>query len=138
MFIDASAIVSILNEEPGFEDFVRRIEDYQSRLYVSPLARYEAVVSFARARSGKFKPTKEELQLSKKLIDKFCESVNAEEISISPQIGKLAIKVAGRYGKIVGHEAKLNFGDCFAYACANEYDIRLLYKGNDFSRTDLA
>ncbi len=138
MFIDASAIVSILNEESGFEDFVRRIEDYQSRLYVSPLVRFEAVVAFARSRSGKFKPTKEELQLSKKLIDKFCESVKAEDISITPQIGRSAILAASRYGKFVGHDANLNFGDCFAYACAYEYDIRILYKGNDFSKTDMA
>jgi ribonuclease VapC len=46
--------------------------------------------------------------------------------------------VAGRYGRIVGHKAALNFGDCFAYACARAYRAPLLYKGEDFSHTDLA
>ncbi len=38
----------------------------------------------------------------------------------------------------VGHKADLNFGDCFAYACAKAHRLSLLYKGNDFSQTDLA
>jgi ribonuclease VapC len=42
-----------------------------------------------------------------------------------------------RYGK-GRHPARLNMGDCFAYACAKTNDARLLYKGDDFSHTDLA
>ena len=38
----------------------------------------------------------------------------------------------------VGHPARLNMGDCFAYACAKRLDAPLLYKGDDFARTDLA
>lgn len=45
---------------------------------------------------------------------------------------------SGTYGKLIGHEADLNFGDCFAYACAKALGMPLLYKGNDFARTDLA
>lgn len=41
------------------------------------------------------------------------------------------------YGKVVGHPAKLNLGDCFAYACAKAIEVPLLYKGDDFVRTDL-
>ncbi len=36
------------------------------------------------------------------------------------------------------HPAALNMGDCFAYGCAKANDARLLYKGDDFARTDLA
>jgi len=42
------------------------------------------------------------------------------------------------FGKGSGHPAKLNFGDCFAYALAKDMTEPLLYKGNDFSRTDVA
>jgi ribonuclease VapC len=42
-----------------------------------------------------------------------------------------------RYGKGTGHSAKLNFGDCFSYAMAKRAGSRLLFKGNDFSQTDL-
>ena len=48
-----------------------------------------------------------------------------------------AIRAAARYGK-GHHPARLNMGDCFAYACAKTNDARLLYKGDDFSKTDLA
>ena len=56
MFIDASAVVGILNREPGYQDLVRRIEDVSDQRYTSLLARYEASVSFARPRSGKHGP----------------------------------------------------------------------------------
>lgn len=41
-------------------------------------------------------------------------------------------------GKAVGHPADLNFGDCFAYACAKVAGVGLIHKGNDFARADLA
>lgn len=42
-----------------------------------------------------------------------------------------------RYGKGMGNAAKLNFGDCFAYALAKTTEEALLFKGEDFSETDL-
>lgn len=48
-----------------------------------------------------------------------------------------ALDAYQHYGK-GRHPAKLNMGDCFAYACAKANDARLLYKGNDFVHTDLA
>ena len=53
-------------------------------------------------------------------------------------IGDKALAVAACYGKFVGHEADLNFGDCFAYACAKAFNSPLLYKGDDFAKTDMA
>lgn len=50
----------------------------------------------------------------------------------------LALDTYQRYGKGSRHPARLNMGDCFAYACAKSNDARLLYKGNDFIHTDLA
>lgn len=41
------------------------------------------------------------------------------------------------FGKGTGHPARLNFGDCFSYAMAKRLDAPLLFKGNDFARTDL-
>ncbi len=138
MFIDASAIVSILIGEPGYEEMVRRIEESSSRRYVSSLVKFEANAAVARSRSGENRPTSEQLGLSEKIVNEFCDRIEAKEINITPLIGQTAIQVARRYGKLVGHEANLNFGDCFAYACASVYNTRLVYKGNDFSKTDLA
>ena len=51
---------------------------------------------------------------------------------------RAAIEAAKRYGRAVGSPSDLNFGDCLAYACAEEHGAALLYKGNDFAQTDLA
>jgi ribonuclease VapC len=48
----------------------------------------------------------------------------------------LALDAFRRYGK-GRHPAALNFGDCFAYACAKHHKVPLLHKGNDFSQTDI-
>ena len=71
------------------------------------------------------------------VVKEFVDMLGAEDISITPAIGQKALVAARTYGKHVGHEADLNFGDCFSYACAIAYDARLIYKGNDFAKTDL-
>ena len=50
---------------------------------------------------------------------------------------QLARRAYRAYGKGTGHPAGLNFGDCFAYALAKETREPLLFKGDDFSRTDI-
>jgi ribonuclease VapC len=42
-----------------------------------------------------------------------------------------------KYGKGRGHPAQLNMGDCFAYAVAKSRRMPLLFKGNDFTKTDI-
>jgi ribonuclease VapC len=49
----------------------------------------------------------------------------------------LALDAFARFGKGRGHPAQLNMGDCFAYACARHFEEPLLFKGADFSRTDI-
>jgi ribonuclease VapC len=139
MFLDASAIVAILAKEPGYEDLVRRIGDVQGQLYTSPLARFEAAVSFARLRSGKEKrPGPELVDTCGQLVDALLSEIGAKDIHITSSIGDMALRAAATYGKAVGHPADLNFGDCFAYACAKAYRVKLIYKGEDFAKTDLA
>lgn len=58
-------------------------------------------------------------------------------VSIGAAEAMIATAAYDRYGK-GRHPARLNMSDCFAYACAKTHDARLLYKGDDFSRTDLA
>lgn len=59
-----------------------------------------------------------------------------EIIAIPPEAGDLAVSAFERFGK-GRHPAALNFGDCFSYACARHLDAPLLYKGGDFSLTDI-
>ena len=49
----------------------------------------------------------------------------------------IARRAYADFGKASGHPAKLNFGDCFAYALAKAKREPLLFKGDDFSRTDV-
>jgi len=137
MFIDTSAIIAMINGEPGSEEILRRIEDHKGERYISPLVRFEAVASLARIRSGARKPTPEQFDAAETVVNDFVELLGAEDITITPAIGQQALVAARTYGKHVGHEADLNFGDCFSYACAAAYNARLIYKGNDFSKTDL-
>lgn len=138
MFIDASAIVAILIGEPDGDALFEKIETYRGDRFVSPLVRFETTAAVARSQSGKRRPTPEQFAEAERITDAFCADIGAKDITITPTIGKKALLAARTYGKFVGHEADLNFGDCYAYACAAAYSVPLLYKGNDFSKTDLA
>lgn len=140
MFIDASAIVAILNGEPQSETLVACIESSSDPIVVSPIVRFEAIVSLARARaqaSGVGRSNAQTLARATAAVDLLLQEIEAEEMPVTPEIGRLAVVASARYGKSVGHRAALNFGDCFAYACARTRDQTLLFVGADFSQTDL-
>jgi ribonuclease VapC len=56
---------------------------------------------------------------------------------VTAEQAALARRAYQDFGRGSGHEARLNFGDCFSYALAKTFDEVLLFKGNDFSRTDI-
>jgi ribonuclease VapC len=137
MFIDASVIVAILGREPGHEELEKRLVTAEGPYFVSPLVMFEASVGLARQKSAG-KPTQELMRRTRHAVQAFIEDLGAVEIDISPEIGKQAFETSAVYGKAVGHAADLNFGDCFAHACAKTLGVTLLYKGDDFAQTDLA
>jgi ribonuclease VapC len=59
-------------------------------------------------------------------------------VPITEDIAHIAVTAFERYGKGRGKKSKLNFGDCLSYACAKAHGAALLYKGGDFSQTDIA
>jgi ribonuclease VapC len=71
------------------------------------------------------------------VIRDFLEQSRAEVVVIDAEIGRGALRAFERFGR-GRHPAALNLGDCFAYACARGLDVPLLFKGEDFSRTDIA
>jgi ribonuclease VapC len=129
MFIDASALVAMVAREPEGDEFVRRVEQAPAR-YTSPLALYEAVLAIGRIRNA---PTGE----TRVVLDRFITGASIEIIPVTPEIGRLAIQAFARFGR-GNHPARLNMGDCFAYACAKSLGVPLLFKGADFSQTDIA
>ena len=138
MFLDASAMLAILLREPDAGEYLARLEGATKRVYTSPIARFEAIVSLARAKTRPGHTSPDLIDAATALVDRFLEEIPAQIIAISPDMGQRAVEAAARYGKIVGHPARLNLGDCFAYAAAETYRLPLLYKGDDFAATDMA
>jgi ribonuclease VapC len=58
------------------------------------------------------------------------------EVILTTAVAQSALEAAARYGKVAGHPAALNMGDCFSYAMAKANNMPLLYKGDDFAQTD--
>ena len=72
-----------------------------------------------------------------KAVDQF---LAASDIGIAPvteEHARAALRAHLKYGKGRGHRARLNFGDCFAYALAKSQDAPLLFVGDDFAHTDI-
>ena len=129
MFIDASAIVAVISREPGHEALAARMKAASNRV-TSPLAVFEASLALARK-------AREEVALMRNRLDTILNSLDIVVVEIPASLGKDAVKAFERYGK-GHHPAKLNMGDCFAYAMAKHLKVPLLYKGDDFAQTDLA
>ena len=139
MFLDASVIVALLAREADYLEIAKLLERHTGSFFVSPLAKFEASVALARISSSTDqKRYAELLHASLAAVDRFLTDINAQEVAITPEIGRIALNASATYGKAVGHVANLNFGDCFAYACAKSLAVPLAYKGNDFAHTDLA
>ena len=140
MFLDASAVIAILGEELDAPLLQARLDAADTPFAVSPLSLFEAVIGLARKKAvitGHARPSTELLQQAQHAVDSFVRDLDAREIDVTAEIGRKAREAATRFGKVAGHSAKLNFGDCFAYACAKTLRVPLLFKGNDFSLTDV-
>ncbi|GAA0672029.1 uncharacterized protein with PIN domain [Sphingomonas insulae] len=70
-------------------------------------------------------------------LDGFVQTAGLRMVPIGRTKRRRAVDAHARSGKGY-HPARLNLGDCFAYACARTHHARLLYQGDDFSQTDLA
>ena len=57
---------------------------------------------------------------------------------ITEEVAHASVAAFERYGKGRKHRAGLNIADCLSYACAKAHGARLLFKGDDFARTDIA
>jgi ribonuclease VapC len=108
----------------------------------SSLTMFEAVIAIARkdavSSQGDQRPTPSHMiEQARKDIEDFMQSIGAAEVDMPTRLYVDALDAAKTYGRFVGHPARLNFGDCFAYAAAKSLDLPLLFVGNDFSQTDI-
>ena len=132
MFVDASAIAAILLDEEDGPSLSARIERAgPGACITSPLAVLEATIAVARNH-------KRDVLRARAAVMRFLRAALIEVAVIDQGTSTLSLDAHAQYGKGSGHPARLNFGDCFAYAMAKQHGMPLLYKGDDFSQTDLA
>jgi ribonuclease VapC len=142
MFLDASAIVAILAQEDDADGLLAKIEDRAGGRFYSALSAYEAIVSLARIITNLADGPNTPIQTAtlehthRRVLD-FFAVIGAKEIPISGTTLSRAVDATRTYGKLVGSPARLNLADCFAYACAKENGIPMLFKGSDFPQTDM-
>ncbi len=128
MFIDTSAVVAILTGEPEAGKLADAIAAAQAR-YTSPVVRLEATMVMATRLN--VAPSQ-----AQTLFEAFREEAAVVEIPLDAKIGALAVACFEAYGK-GRHPAHLNLADCLSYACAKALGASLLYKGEDFAKTDV-
>lgn len=126
MVIVSSAIVAVALDEPEAPTFERRIVDDPVRL-VSAATILEAAIVI-EARYG---------DAGGRELDQWLLSMDAEIVPVDAALVEDARRAWRMFGK-GRHPAGLNFGDCFSYALAKSRAEVLLFKGNDFSKTDVA
>lgn len=128
MIVETSAIVAMMLEEPDAPGLIEKVHSAPCK--TSVVNAFEAVLSVGRII--------QDHPLAKKLVPEFLDEVGIEMVGVDSGIYADVVDAYLNYGKGTGHPAKLNFGDCFSYAMAKRAGVPLLYKGNDFSKTDLA
>lgn len=125
MVLDTSALVVLLLDEPEAEEFRGAVEDDTTRL-VSAATLLEAALVI-EARKGE--PGGREL-------DALIHRAAIEVVAVDAEQVSEARRAYRRFGK-GRHAAGLNFGDVFAYALARTSGEPLLFKGDDFAKTDV-
>ncbi|WP_353204808.1 type II toxin-antitoxin system VapC family toxin [Sphingomonas sp.] len=128
VFLDASAIVAMIAREPEATSFAEAMLGEANRI-TSPLAIWEAARGVESARGVA-------LAEARAPVLDFVEASALQVISVDTDDTLCALDAHERFGKGV-HPAKLNFGDCFAYAVARRHDAALLFKGDDFAQIDI-
>lgn len=126
MIVDTSAIVAVVRGETGAEVYANLIAN-------APIVRISAgtYVELGVVVDGLRNP------VMSGALDSFLEEsrVIIEPMTASQaQTARIAYQ---KFGKGSGHPARLNMGDCFAYALARDLGEPLLFKGDDFTLTDI-
>ena len=124
--LDSSALTAIVLDEPESDAFARMVATNDCVIGAPTLLETEMVV-----RSKAHGP-----QLQK--LNDLLALKNVSVIAFTPEHAQVAYTAFARFGRGSGHPARLNFGDCMAYAVARMAQAPLLFKGDDFTRTDVA
>ena len=128
IFADASALIAIIAGERDALDLAACLEHDRERLY-SAISAWESVAGLSHAYRFPVEQSHARVRL-------FLDALGFRLVPIGAREWDLAVQAYARFGK-GRHPAKLNMGDCYAYACAKANNARLLFKGGDFVKTDI-
>lgn len=125
MVIDTSALLAVLFSEPEAEDFAKRMADAPI-LLMSAASQLEACFVAEGSRFGS----------ASDAVEGLCHALDVEVVPFERGHLVWALRGWREFGK-GRHRAGLNLGDCFSYGLARAMNMPLLYKGDDFSHTDV-
>ena len=129
IFVDASAMISMMAGESDADGLADRLGAERQRL-CSAISVWETIAGLCRTHTFS-------VPSARAVVQSFIESNDLRFVGIGEREFELAAQAYAEFGK-GRHRAALNMGDCFAYACAKANRARLLFKGDDFSKTDIA
>jgi ribonuclease VapC len=123
--VDSSVLIAILLAEPEAEDYAKKLIDADD-IYISAVSVVESamVIEYKKGEQGANQ------------YDELLKIIAPTIVAFDSEQAKLARTAWRHYGK-GRHPAKLNFGDCCSYAAAKYLNQPLLFKGDDFDKTDL-
>jgi ribonuclease VapC len=124
--VDTSAVMAVLLQEADAEAYARAMQDLAPLVLSAGTLVELGVVALRRGGEALAND-----------LHALIEEADVEVVPVSGSDARMAIDAYARYGKGVGRPLCLNYGDCFAYALARNRDEPLLFKGDDFARTDL-
>jgi ribonuclease VapC len=127
MIVDSSALVAILKGELEAGTLFGKLESSIGRSVLSAASYFETSIIIDRDKA----PEK------RARLDQLIDDTEIEIAPVTANQARIARQAYQEFGKGNGHPARLNFGDCFAFALATERNDALLFKGDDFSHTGI-
>lgn len=126
MTVDTSALIAILRNESDAAAYAEAIARAGvRRLSAANYVETAAVIDGSRD------------PVASRRFDDLVREAGLVIEAVTPAQARIARDAYRDFGRGSGHPAQLNFGDCFAYALARDKNEPLLFKGTDFSRTDI-
>jgi ribonuclease VapC len=123
--LDSSVLVGIIKDEPNTDGLLDLLAVEECAIGAPTLVETRAWCSInLTGRSSRW-------------LEHFIDSRPVAVVPFSRDMADAAARAFGRFGRASGHSAKLNFGDCMAYAVAVVMRAPLLFKGGDFGLTDV-
>ena len=129
VFVDASAMIAMIAGEHDADDLANRLGAVPAPRLCSALSVWETAAGLCRSHNLT-------AAMARRTVHSFLSYYEFRLVDIGAPESKVAADAYVRFGK-GRHPASLNMGDCFAYACARTNRATLLFKGDDFAKTDI-